>query len=308
MKQWKWSQKLITIVLSAIILVAGAFSVLAADGSDLISTSKNGTTRAEWLHDLSVTFDMTVEENNMPEDYFGDITSDYEYYTDIMKCVEFGVVDIEAGQNVDPDGALTRDFAAATMVYCLGLQLEEGSSYTFSETTGITNMDAAQIAVNRGWFALSNGAFMPDAAVTSAEAKTILDDAKTLQEKVEIDPNHDNEFEFADGVIEVPESIQASIIDDSTVYIYDSSYANKIKAGNTFAVYLNGIANAFKASSVSLNSENITVVKVSDVDQDTAITDMEAEGEVEGNLSDFIPEEDMKITYYEGGTQAKLPS
>ncbi len=50
------------------------------------------------FYDLTVMFDMTVEKDNMPDDYFSDVTSTHTYYKDIMMAAEFGVIDIEAGR------------------------------------------------------------------------------------------------------------------------------------------------------------------------------------------------------------------
>lgn len=62
-----------------------------AEGS-IESASGNGSiSRAEWLHQLVVAFDMTVEEDNYPDNYYSDLTSEHEYYKDIMVAVEFGV-------------------------------------------------------------------------------------------------------------------------------------------------------------------------------------------------------------------------
>ena len=94
-------------------------------------------TRSEWVQQLVATFEMTVEEENAPDNYFSDLTGEEEYYRDILVAVEFGVVDIEAGLPFNPDGAVTREFAAQTLNYCLGYQLEEGTEYTFSDSAEV---------------------------------------------------------------------------------------------------------------------------------------------------------------------------
>lgn len=112
-------------------------------------------------------FDMTVEKDNMPDDYFSDVTSAHVYYKDIMMAAEFGVIDIEAGQKVKPDEAATREFAAHTLNYCLGYKLED-KTYTYKDTTGIKYPDDTQIAINRGWFALESGRFNPEKTITKS--------------------------------------------------------------------------------------------------------------------------------------------
>ncbi len=49
-------------------------------------------TRSEWISRLVEAFSMTVEsDDNMPDNYFSDISEDDSYYQDILLAVEFGV-------------------------------------------------------------------------------------------------------------------------------------------------------------------------------------------------------------------------
>ena len=141
---------------------------LFASGS--LNTGANGTlTRGEWLENLTILFDMTIESEDLPDNYFSDLTEESEYYETAMLAVEFGVIDIEAGEALNLDDPCTRDFAAKTLNYCLGFQLEEGTNYTFSDADACSNADSVQVAVNRGWFSLSGGKFLPEKTVTAAE-------------------------------------------------------------------------------------------------------------------------------------------
>ena len=166
----------------------------------------NGTiTRAEWLHDLSVVFDMSVESDAVPDNYFSDLKTPHPYYNDILLTVEFGVIDVEAGGNVYPDALVTRDFAVTTLNYCLGYQEKEDDVYTFSDSDQCSSPISALIAVERGWLALIGNKFMPERSITSTEAETMLNDAISVLKVSAIDVNHDNKFEFDDDVIVVPE-------------------------------------------------------------------------------------------------------
>ena len=49
-----------------------------------------------------------------------------------MTAIGYGVVDLEAGSNFEPDGAVSRDFAVTTLNYCLGF-VDNYDSYTFSD-------------------------------------------------------------------------------------------------------------------------------------------------------------------------------
>ena len=66
----------------------------------VLSTEGSGDTisKAEWIHQLVTTFDMTVEQNNYPDNYYSDLSTDHQYYKDIMIAVQFGVIDLPAGQ------------------------------------------------------------------------------------------------------------------------------------------------------------------------------------------------------------------
>lgn len=164
-ERWKSQMKKISkVLLLVIVSVAFCFGITGqqVEARDTSIIYGDGTiTRAEWLHDLTVMFDMTVEKDNMPDDYFSDVTSAHVYYKDIMMAAEFGVIDIEAGQEVKPDEAATREFAAHTLNYCLGYKLED-KTYTYKDTTGIKYPDDTQIAINRGWFLLEAGKFNPE--------------------------------------------------------------------------------------------------------------------------------------------------
>ena len=120
------------------------------------------------------------DESNMPDNYFNDITSDMDCYKDILLAVEFGVIDLEAGQSFRPYDPATREFAAQTLNYCLGFKLDEGIAYTFNDSANVTYKDDAQVALNRGWFSLSNGKFCPEQAITESEMNTMLSDAVSV--------------------------------------------------------------------------------------------------------------------------------
>lgn len=95
-------------------------------------------TKSEWINQLVITFEMTVEEDNYPDNYYSDLTTDHQYYKEIMIAVQFGVIDLPAGEALYPDAPATREFVAHTLNFCLGYQLEEGTEYTFNEAGSVT--------------------------------------------------------------------------------------------------------------------------------------------------------------------------
>ena len=146
-----------------------------------------GVSRVEWLHELTDLFDMTVEEKNYPDNYYSDIDSSSEYYYDVMLATEFGMVEIETGEQFLPDAPATREFAAHTLNFCLGYVLEE-QNYTFSEASAVTYADDIQVAVNQGWFTLTNGAFLPNQGITVEEKDALLQIASAAIAETEVNP------------------------------------------------------------------------------------------------------------------------
>ena len=295
-------KKISKVLLLVIVSVAFCFGITGqqVEARDTSIIYGDGTiTRAEWLHDLTVMFDMTVEKDNMPDDYFSDVTSAHVYYKDIMMAAEFGVIDIEAGQKVKPDEAATREFAAHTLNYCLGYKLED-KTYTYKDTTGIKYPDDTQIAINRGWFALESGRFNPEKTITKSEIENMVSDAKTVQQSTQIDENYKNNYEFTSNVIEIPQDVSVYVDKDKNVTIVNCP--KKITVGDTFAVYENGVAQVYTAKGITVDGSD-TVIVTNDVDIDKVTESVDAQGTEEGDLKQAEAVGDAQITYIEGGTE-----
>lgn len=261
-----------------------------------------GITRAEWLHNLAVVFEMTVEENNCPDDYYADVTSDHPYYRDILLAVEFGVVDLPAGENLRPDEPVNREFAASTLNYCLGFQLEEGTEYTYSDVAAVAqaNQDDVQIAVNRNWFALHDGAFQPTASVTDAELRGMMSDAQQVWNSNQIDEDYQSSYTYQSGVIEVPQGTEV-LVEENTVTIFGGV---SIQAGDVFVVYVNGLPQAYTASSVSNVAGTLTIA-AQPQEIDDYLIGADAQGSVEADLGQFVPAEGVEVRYEYEDTAAQ---
>ena len=183
-----------------------AEAVDSAPSTDIVYGSNGNITRAEWLHDLAVVFDMSVESDAVPDNYFSDLESSHPYYNDIMLTVEFGVVDVEAGGNIFVDDLVSRDFAVTTLNFCLGYQASDEDTYTFSDSSECSSPTDALIAVEHGWVELIDNKFMPELPITSDEAKKMLDNAASVLDVSDIDANYDSKYVFQDDVIVVPEN------------------------------------------------------------------------------------------------------
>ena len=271
------------------LLVAAAMLTMMLPSAFAAST----VTRAEWIEQLVDALSMTVEsDDNMPDNYFSDISEDDSYYRDILVAVEFGVIDLEEGEDFEPTKSATREFAAQTLNSALQFQLDEDSSYTFSESGDVTYPDDIQVAINRGWFALSGGKALPYTAITSAEATAILDDAKAVIADEAVDENYNSTYTFANGVKEIPKDTDVTIGSDNTVTITD--YENTISGGDIFVVYNSGYPVPFKAVSVEKN-DNQTIITTTKDGTDDAILSADAEGEIDVDLENF--EADELTTY-----------
>ena len=174
------------------------FSMTLIAGATGMNKSTDEITRGEWIQALTTVFEMEIESDQMPDNYFSDLSAESPYYEDVLLAVEFGVLDIEAGGEVRAEDACTREFAADTLNYCLGFQLDPESVYEFSDIEECTNADNVQIALNRGWFTLIDGTFIPQEAITTEEYNAMLEDAEAVVASVVIDDTAENEYVFAD--------------------------------------------------------------------------------------------------------------
>ena len=275
-----------------------ALSAVSENISDQTETAASGTTtevtRAQWIQMLVDTFSMVVEEDNYPDNYFSDLTGDEEYYRDILVAVEFGVIDLEAGLPFEAEAAATREFCAHTLNFCLGYQLGGDSAYTFAEMETVMYPDDIQIAINRGWFALESGAFLPEQPVTAQEMDKMMQDAAAVLASDVIDPDYQNSYEFADEVIELSEQTAVYWESDDEISLFNPD--QEIKNGDIFAVYEDGFPLVCRAEKVtktgSLHTITITSLNINDY-----LVSVDAQGTSVTDLADFEPAEDVEAIY-----------
>ena len=263
-------------------------SAVSENISDQTETTASGTTaevtRAQWLQMLVETFSMTVENEVYPDNYFSDLSADSEYYYDMLLAVEFGVVDIPAGGELRPDEPATREFAATTLNYCLGFQPDPEITLTFSESATVAAPYDIQIAINRGWFVLEDGAFLPERPITQAEARVMTADAAKVLLNAQFDVNKESIYTYAADVVEVPEGTRVEVTEDGIV-IYHNPVS--IDAGDVFVVYFEGIPCLYQAVTVEKTAFQ-TALTVTTVDESLYFETMEAQGAVDAKFTDFI--------------------
>ena len=264
--------------------------------------AESEVTRIQWLQKLTSTFNMTVEEDNYPDNYYSDISASDSFYRDVMIATEFGLIDVEPGEPLEPNAPVTREYAAHTLNFCLGYKLDEGSTYSFSDSESMTYADDAQIAVNRNWFALKDGKFMPEQAVTNAEMTAMLADAKQVQTGSEIDGSHDNVFKFKSGVKVISEGTPVELNDDGSIS-YVGSVA--LEKGDIVAVFLGDIPSGYTVETVTTSGRNTTFTG-EETSLGDFVEDIDAQGTVKGDYLDFQPAEGAVVTYvFKDGTETQ---
>lgn len=216
----------------------GAAGRAGSSNTGIVLPESGQLTRAEWIHDLVTVFEMTVDSDALPDNYFNDLTNSHTYYKDILLAVEFGVIDVEAGENLCPDEAATREFCASTLNFCLGYQLSNDVTYNFSDSADCADAAGAQIAIDRGWLELIDGCFLPDTYITTAEAEIMLDDAANVIAGQTVDEEYESVYSFTEDVIVIDEGTEVTE-DGEILRITDCP--ETILIGDKFAVYFNGI-------------------------------------------------------------------
>ncbi|MBR2876736.1 MAG: hypothetical protein IKC01_06340, partial [Clostridia bacterium] len=158
--------------------------------------------------------------------------------------------------------------------------------------------DSAQIAINRGWVELIDGAFSPETVVTKTEIEKMLEDAIDVLEITVIDENYENVFEFTEDVIVVPDgTVVSEDIENNTVSITDCPV--ELTVGNKFAVYYNGIPDVYLAEEITV-VENVTTITVSEVADEEAFTKVDAQGVIyDPSQIEVIPAEGAEVTVTE---------
>ena len=259
--------------------------------------------RIDWVQELVTLFDLTVDEDNYPDNYYSDISTDDSFYRDVMVACEFGMIDLRAGEEFRPEDAVTHEFAAQTMNTMLGF-VPETDSYTYQDTADVTYKEAAQIAIDRGWVTVAAGKFLPEQSLTTEEHDAMIADAKKVLADAQIETGKENTCTFASGVVVVPKGTAVSIDVDGIVMIENCPVT--IKQGTTFAVYVNDIVMAYKAESVRTDGTT-TYITTSDAD-DGAVLNVDQQGELDVDMTEFIPADEETyvvngVTVTEGMTR-----
>lgn len=238
--------------------------------------------RGLWLQELESVFGLTADEDTWPDVYYPDIESS-AYFDAVMTAVVHGLSDVEPGGPFEPEGPLTRDYAAYTLNYLLALEKASGG-YTFSDSTSTDYPDDAQAIVDAGWLALVDGAFLPQQAVTEAEARAMLDGAREELAKREEHPS-ENSYVLANYVIQIPKTAQVETRENA---VRITGFDGVIKDRDVFAIDYQGLPFVYTADYVEPDGDALVIV-TSEGPED-AVVSLDFAGAVTPEVT-FTPDE-----------------
>lgn len=268
-------------------------------GEELLPGDDIVLTRGQWLQKLVDVFSLTMDDDVVLDEYYTDVTSESEYYDAVMLAVYHGLIDQLPGTEFQPDSDATREFAAQTLNFYMGyVNVEE--DYTYSDTDAVTYHDDVQVAISRGWFALVDGAFMPNRTITSSEVEVMLADAAAFVEKFELDSEHENSYVFKEGVVEITKAVEFDFQDDFTVISVDD-LTQELSAGDKFVVYYGGLAIPYMAEAVGQDG-TVTVITASDLDFYDAIESMDVQSSTEADPMNYYTSENTELVFIEEDT------
>ncbi|WP_440112557.1 S-layer homology domain-containing protein [Paenibacillus sp. QZ-Y1] len=135
---------------------------------------KGEVTRAEWVAMINRIFQYEEVGNST----FSDVTPSHWYAQDVAKGLQAGYVQGYADHSFRPTGSVTRQEAAATISRILHLQGSGESDFTDDKDIQSWSREAVSgVADKKIIVGYSNGSFVPNKAITRAEAVQILDRA-----------------------------------------------------------------------------------------------------------------------------------
>ena len=118
------------------VLVVLALLVAALACMPVRAMADGAVSRGAWLERLVDTFDVTVAEEDYPDNYYTDVDSTSPHYLAVMRAVNFGIVDLEGGQDFRPDDPLTRELRPRRSTTASGTSWRRGR--TIPSVTGPT--------------------------------------------------------------------------------------------------------------------------------------------------------------------------
>jgi len=307
-------KKIVALLMAIIMLVFTPMEMIASEISNSPRTTEvfaeslleegneEYITRIQWLQTLINAYGMSVEEDNYADNYYKDVEQADQYYRDIMIAIEFGLIDVEAGDSVYPNDPATREFVAYTLNACMGYSPQE-ESYTFNESDKVRHPDDIQAAIDSGWFSLDEtGNFIPEEEITYAEFQTLSSIAQTDADERKIDLNHLNSYKLQSDVILIPDYVEVEMVEDEIYTL--SEPLNIFAVGDKIAFLCFDFPIVKRVTAISTIG-GTTTLSTESIDTEEAFVSIDYQGVADGNLADIKVEneENVALTYVVGGTK-----
>ena len=270
----------ITTVLLILICVLTGCGKTGGGGSDTSAAGSEKLSKGEWIGLLGDQFGYTDYETT--DDYYSDVTSDYEYYDEIQACAEWEV--LTETKELHPEEAATWQYAIETSVRAIGIDKinKSDAGVEVNEDNLIDFYDEKIANIKSG----DNGDSVLSAQLTATDASLILKYAYdyannlTLPQKLEYTYNED-----------VKEASEQDIRLDgngNTGTIQAGSYAE----GDV--IYVEATKNT-PASAIRINSIENNEFTYESVGMEDVYEELQVSGTFEGSVIDIEPAEGVTI-------------
>ena len=273
-----------------------------SDATEENTSSGDGNssvTRAEWLESLVTTFGLSINSGAEIDNYYSDLDEESAYYETVMIAVYHGLIDALPNEALHLEDVATREFSAHTLNVCMGY-LVDGEEYTYAERETVTYDRDIQVAIDREWFALVDGAFLPEQPITVLEQTAMLEDAADYVDGMTLDSAHENVYTFYEDVIVLNDAAELLTVEAGTqITIQNCSQAPE--TGDKFVIFQQGIAIPYMALSVETDG-NATVILAEALDFDQAIESMDVQSTMTALPTNFYAAEDTELIFVEETT------
>ena len=270
----------ITTVLLILICVLTGCGKTGGGGSDTSAAGSEKLSKGEWIGLLGDQFGYTDYETT--DDYYSDVTSDYEYYDEIQACAEWKVLTEE--KELHPEDTATWQYAIETSVRAIGIDKinKSDAGVEVNEDNLIDFFDEKIANIKAG----DNGDNVLSAQLTTTDASLILKYAYdyannlTLPQKLE--------YTYNEAVKEASEQDIQLDSNSNTGTIQAGSYAE----GDV--IYVEATENA-PASAIRINSIENNEFTYESVGMEDVYEELQVSGTFEGTVIDIEPAEGVTI-------------
>lgn len=270
----------ITTVLLILICVLTGCGKTGGGGSDTSAAGSEKLSKGEWIGLLGDQFGYTDYE--ITDDYYSDVTSDYEYYDEIQACAEWEVLTEE--KELHPEDTATWQYAIETSVRAIGIDKinKSDAGVEVNEDNLIDFFDEKIANIKAG----DNGDSVLSAQLTTTDASLILKYAYdyannlTLPQKLE--------YTYNEAVKEASEQDIQLDSNSNTGTIQAGSYAE----GDV--IYVEATENA-PASAIRINSIENNEFTYESVGMEDVYEELQVSGTFEGTVIDIEPAEGVTI-------------